>query len=141
MQTRPDRTELAPGLSISRLVCGLWQVADLEKNGVPIDPEAGADALAGYADAGFDTFDMADHYGSAEIITGRLLSRYTGSAGALAFTKWCPEPGPMSADDSAKRSAGAASTGSASPRSICCNSIGGRLSIRLGWTHCTRWSG
>ena len=29
-----------------------------------------------YAAAGFDTFDMADHYGSAELITGRLLARY-----------------------------------------------------------------
>ncbi len=99
MQIRPDRTELAPGLFISRLVCGLWQVADLEKNGATIDPERGADALVGYADAGFDTFDMADHYGSAEIITGRLLSRHTGgTARPLAFTKWCPEPGPMTAE-------------------------------------------
>ena len=99
MLTRPDRTQLAPGLSISRLVCGLWQVADLEKTGATIDPEQGADALAGYAQAGFDTFDMADHYGSAEIIAGRLLSRHAGSGERpLAFTKWCPEPGPMTAD-------------------------------------------
>jgi aryl-alcohol dehydrogenase-like predicted oxidoreductase/enamine deaminase RidA (YjgF/YER057c/UK114 family) len=40
---------------------------------------------------------MADHYGSAEIITGRLLARYPGERPA-AFTKWCPEPGPMTAD-------------------------------------------
>jgi len=80
-------------------VCGLWQVADLEKNGVTIDPERGADALAGYAQSGFDTFDMADHYGSAEIITGRLLSRPTGKGErVVAFTKWCPAPGPMTAD-------------------------------------------
>jgi len=99
MQSRPDRTDLVPGLSISRLVCGLWQVADLEKNGATIDPDHGANALAGYAKAGFDTFDMADHYGSAEIIAGRLLSRYTGGgAHPIAFTKWCPEPGPMTAD-------------------------------------------
>ena len=42
---------------------------------------------------------MADHYGSAEIITGRLLARYPmGEKRPLAFTKWCPEPGPMTAD-------------------------------------------
>ena len=29
---------------------------------------------------GFDSFDMADHYGSAEIITGRLLKRSQGAA-------------------------------------------------------------
>ena len=30
---RPDRTELAPGLGISRVVTGLWQVADMERDG------------------------------------------------------------------------------------------------------------
>lgn len=95
MTTRPDRIRLTPDLEISRLVCGLWQVADIEKNGDTIDPETGADALAAYAKAGFDTFDMADHYGSAEIITGRLLARFEGADRPRAFTKWCPEPGPM----------------------------------------------
>jgi len=97
MLTNPERTTLA-GLDISRLLCGLWQVADLEKGGTPLDPENGADALQAYVNAGFDTFDMADHYGSAEIITGRLLARYPSGRRPLAFTKWCPEPGPMTAD-------------------------------------------
>ncbi|KQS75550.1 aldo/keto reductase [Rhizobium sp. Leaf384] len=95
MTERPDRIRLTPDLEISRLVCGLWQVADIEKNGTTIDPERGADALQAYAQDGFDTFDMADHYGSAEVITGRLLSRYTGQPRPGAFTKWCPEPGQM----------------------------------------------
>lgn len=97
MPITPERTTLA-GLDISRLLCGLWQVADLEKEGETLDPERGADALQAYAKAGFDTFDMADHYGSAEIITGRLLARYPTGKRPLAFTKWCPEPGPMTAD-------------------------------------------
>ena len=90
----PQRATLGT-LDISRLVCGLWQVADLEKDGTTLDPDRSADALEAYARAGFDTFDMADHYGSAEIITGRLLARFTGDKRPLAFTKWCPEPGPM----------------------------------------------
>ena len=99
MPKAPDRIAIADGLSISRLVCGLWQVADIEKSGETIDPERGADALEAYAEAGFDTFDMADHYGSAEIITGRMLPRYPmGGKRPLAFTKWCPAPGPMTAD-------------------------------------------
>lgn len=99
MAPRPDRIRLADGLEISRLVCGLWQVADIEKDGTTIDPETGADQLAAYAAAGFDTFDMADHYGSAEIITGHLLARHRDAANRpVAFTKWCPEPGPMTAD-------------------------------------------
>jgi aryl-alcohol dehydrogenase-like predicted oxidoreductase/enamine deaminase RidA (YjgF/YER057c/UK114 family) len=91
---RPARTELAPGLEISRVVTGLWQVADQERGGTLLDPKRAADELAAYAAAGFDSFDMADHYGSAEVITGELLSRRT-SAGVRAFTKWCPPPGPM----------------------------------------------
>ncbi len=99
MTTRPDRYELAPGLNISRTLTGLWQVADIERKSGDLDPKQGADNLQRYVDAGFDTFDMADHYGSAEILAGRLLKR-TQPSGAqpLAFTKWCPAPGPMSAD-------------------------------------------
>ena len=63
---------LAPGLTVSRVLTGLWQVADLERDGATLDPDVGAAAMAAYADAGFTTFDMADHYGSAEIIAGRL---------------------------------------------------------------------
>lgn len=92
-----ERTELAPGLEIPRLVTGLWQVADLERDGTSLDPVAASAAMAAYATDGFDAFDMADHYGSAEVITGHLLRRPEGRA-ARAFTKWCPEPGPMSAE-------------------------------------------
>lgn len=90
MSHRPDRIALTKELSISRLVCGLWQVADIEKNGTIIDPDQGADALDAYARDGFDTFDMADHYGSAELIAGRLLARYDSGARPAAFTKWFP---------------------------------------------------
>src|SRR5262249_31328413 len=42
---------------------------------------------------------MADHYGSAELITGRLLTRFEEAGRRpLALTKWCPEPGQMTAD-------------------------------------------
>ena len=92
--TSIPRIELAPGLNVPRIVVGLWQVADMERDGRTLDPERAADALAAYADAGYDAFDMADHYGSAEIIAGRLLRRRPGS-GTRAFTKWCPPPGPM----------------------------------------------
>jgi aryl-alcohol dehydrogenase-like predicted oxidoreductase/enamine deaminase RidA (YjgF/YER057c/UK114 family) len=93
----PDRYELAPGLTISRVLTGLWQVADIERTSGEIDPEKGADDLARYVDAGFDTFDMADHYGTSEIIAGTLLKRDKGQR-PKAFTKWCPPPGPMTAD-------------------------------------------
>jgi aryl-alcohol dehydrogenase-like predicted oxidoreductase/enamine deaminase RidA (YjgF/YER057c/UK114 family) len=91
---RPPRVELAPGLEVPRVITGLWQVADMERDGRPLDPDAAARALGEYADAGFDAFDMADHYGSAEILVGRHLAR-AGRGRTTAFTKWCPPPGSM----------------------------------------------
>lgn len=96
MAERPDRVLLASGLQIPRIVTGLWQVADMERGRAPLDPVKGAAALAEYAAAGFDAFDMADHYGSSEIIAGTLLASPQGR-GVRAFTKWCPAPGPMTA--------------------------------------------
>ncbi|MCP4383921.1 MAG: aldo/keto reductase [Hyphomicrobiales bacterium] len=95
----PDRIRLGGDLDISRVLVGLWQVADIEKDGTDIAPDKGADELQTYANAGFDTFDMADHYGSAELIAGRLLTRYqSGKDRPRICTKWCPPPGPMTAD-------------------------------------------
>ncbi|MFN6977744.1 MAG: hypothetical protein ACK4OP_06455, partial [Gemmobacter sp.] len=64
LPTKPDRLRLTDRLEIARTLTGLWQVADIEKDGAVIDPGTGADWLADYAAQGFDTFDMADHYGS-----------------------------------------------------------------------------
>jgi aryl-alcohol dehydrogenase-like predicted oxidoreductase/enamine deaminase RidA (YjgF/YER057c/UK114 family) len=103
MADAPDRIALAPGLDIPRIVTGLWQVADMERDGEFLDPEAASTAMFDYARAGFDAFDMADHYGSAELIAGRFLARVAAGEAAgphrpVAFTKWCPAPGPMTAD-------------------------------------------
>src|SRR5260370_579172 len=72
----------------------------MERDGTLLDPQRASAAMLEYARAGFDSFDMADHYGSAEVISGRFLARARG--GELegvrrpqVFTKWCPTPGPM----------------------------------------------
>src|ERR1700732_1323121 len=96
----PERFRLAPDLEISRMVTGLWQVADMERGGRELDRQMASDAMLDYARAGFDSFDMADHYGSAELISGRFLARVAAGekAGAnrpTVFTKWCPPPGEM----------------------------------------------
>ncbi|WP_419950895.1 aldo/keto reductase [Candidatus Palauibacter sp.] len=71
----------------------MWQVADLEREG-PVDIEAGAAAMDAYAAAGFTTFDMADHYGSAEEIAGTCAARAPHRDGDLQLlTKWTPPPG------------------------------------------------
>jgi aryl-alcohol dehydrogenase-like predicted oxidoreductase/enamine deaminase RidA (YjgF/YER057c/UK114 family) len=94
MHYPPHRIALAPGLDIPRVVTGLWQVADMERGGAKLDLEPASVALGEYAAEGFDAFDMADHYGSAEEIAGRFLAG-AGKGRARVFTKWCPEPGPM----------------------------------------------
>ncbi|MGI9412958.1 MAG: aldo/keto reductase, partial [Hyphomicrobiales bacterium] len=98
-----EKRMLGPGLEISPIVTGLWQVADMERDGNLLDPDAASDAMADYARAGFDTFDMADHYGSAELIAGRFRARRVDGAIELGedadprmLTKWCPHPGVMS---------------------------------------------
>src|SRR5262245_58502375 len=104
MATEDRRIRLAPALDICRVVTGLWQVADMERDGRTLDPVRSAQELAAYAAAGFDSFDMADHYGSAEIIAGRYLAGARngalarGSGTPRAFTKWCPAAGPMTTD-------------------------------------------
>ena len=96
MTETPLRIDLGANLNISRVLTGLWQVADIERKDGPIDPDTGARWLQAYTDRGFDTFDMADHYGTAELIAGRHLAQ--SARRPVICTKWCPSPGPMSAE-------------------------------------------
>lgn len=87
-----ERIDLAPGLTIGRIVHGLWQIADMEKDGVTVDPATASDAMARYSARGYDAFDMADHYGSAEIIAGNFRKSHDPDRAVALFTKWCPPP-------------------------------------------------
>jgi aryl-alcohol dehydrogenase-like predicted oxidoreductase/enamine deaminase RidA (YjgF/YER057c/UK114 family) len=99
MNKNVERCELAPGLSISRVLTGLWQIADMERNGKALNPQATAALMAPYAEAGFTTFDMADHYGSAEIIAGCFRQMRAPDQPVQLLTKWVPTPGPVTRDD------------------------------------------
>jgi len=94
-----ERIALAPGLEVSRVLTGLWQIADMERDGRVLDLEKTADAMRPYVEAGLTGFDMADHYGSAEDVTGLYRQRHGDDTGARFFTKWVPRPGPISRDD------------------------------------------
>ena len=85
-----ETVALAPGLTVPRVLHGLWQVADQERAGTTLDPAAAAAALDPLVDAGFDAFDVADHYGTAERIAGTLRRRRPA---VRVLTKWVPEPG------------------------------------------------
>ncbi len=91
------RCVLAPGLEVSRVLTGLWQIADMERDGEALDLDAAAAAMAPYVDEGLTTFDMADHYGSAEEIAGRFRDQH--GARAQVLTKWVPAPGKLTRDD------------------------------------------
>jgi aryl-alcohol dehydrogenase-like predicted oxidoreductase/enamine deaminase RidA (YjgF/YER057c/UK114 family) len=89
--------ELAPGLKICRALNGLWQIADMERNGDRVDRKMAAQAMHNYVQAGFSTFDMADHYGSSEEISGVYRKTY-GTDSAQLFTKWVPSPAKITKD-------------------------------------------
>ncbi len=97
-RTIVERWDLAPDLSISRVLTGLWQIADMERDGRQLDLAATAREMEPYVDAGLTTFDMADHYGSAEEIVG-LFARQHGSDAVQLFTKWVPKPGASTRED------------------------------------------
>ncbi len=96
--TTISRHRIGSDLSIARILTGLWQMADQEREGRPFDLEHAADAMAPYVAAGFTTFDMADHYGSSEEVVGRFRTR-PGAPATQLLTKWVPEPGPLTRDD------------------------------------------
>ena len=96
---RVERIELAPGFSISRVLTGLWQIADMEREGETLDPDAASEFIRPYVEAGFTTYDMADHYGSSEVIAGRFRKRTSGDPAVELLTKWVPKPGPHTRDD------------------------------------------
>jgi aryl-alcohol dehydrogenase-like predicted oxidoreductase len=91
-ETARHRT-LAGGLTISRVVTGLWQVADMERHGGTVHLDEAARAMDLYVGSGLTTFDMADHYGSAEDIAGRwrVLNPVRADKAQL-LTKWVPAP-------------------------------------------------
>jgi aryl-alcohol dehydrogenase-like predicted oxidoreductase/enamine deaminase RidA (YjgF/YER057c/UK114 family) len=90
-----EKYKLAGGVEITRAITGLWQIADMEKDGNTLDPVKTSEFMAPYALAGLTTFDMADHYGSAEIIAGTFQKINPAGAKSMMLTKWVPKPGPL----------------------------------------------
>jgi aryl-alcohol dehydrogenase-like predicted oxidoreductase/enamine deaminase RidA (YjgF/YER057c/UK114 family) len=95
MAPNVERRDLSPDLSISRVLTGLWQLADMERDGRRLDLDRAAAAMRLYVEAGLTTFDMADHYGSAEVVAGLFRSQAPQQSAQL-LTKWVPKPGRVS---------------------------------------------
>jgi len=88
--------QLAPDLTICRIVNGMWQVAG--GHGY-IDHELSIADMMRYHDVGFTTWDLADIYGPAEDFIGLFRRRLLALKGKeeldriQALTKWVPQPG------------------------------------------------
>ena len=73
----------------------MWQVSGGHGR---IDPKSAVQSMFKYVDAGFTTWDLADHYGPAEDFIGEFRRQLVATRGkdALsnlqAFTKWVPRP-------------------------------------------------
>jgi aryl-alcohol dehydrogenase-like predicted oxidoreductase len=91
-------TQLALDLPMCRILNGMWQISGAHG---PIDRAAAIPNMFAYHDAGFTTWDLADHYGPAEDFIGEFRRRLAANRGVeavanvQAFTKWVPEPGRM----------------------------------------------
>jgi len=85
-----ERVELAPGYAVSRIIKGNWQLA--ERHGPPVERQAALDGMRRFVEAGFDTFDCADHYVGVEELIGDLRKAYPDLAKRLkVHTKVVPD--------------------------------------------------
>jgi aryl-alcohol dehydrogenase-like predicted oxidoreductase len=95
---------LTPDLKICRLLNGMWQISGSHGT---ILPQRAIAAMVKYHQAGFTSWDLADHYGPAEDFIGAFRRKLTTSdrpvikkaappLPAQALTKWVPQPGNMS---------------------------------------------
>jgi aryl-alcohol dehydrogenase-like predicted oxidoreductase len=93
-----SRWQFTPDLTICRILNGMWQVSGAHGR---IDPVKAIATMFQYLDAGYTTWDLADHYGPAEDFIGEFRRQLRASRGEAAlsqvqaFTKWVPRPGRM----------------------------------------------
>jgi aryl-alcohol dehydrogenase-like predicted oxidoreductase len=95
--TASSRAQFTADLTICRILNGMWQVSGAHG---AIDPVRAVDAMFAYHEAGFTTWDLADHYGPAEDFIGDFHRRFAARGmdqlpAIQAFTKWVPRPGRM----------------------------------------------
>ena len=85
-------------MDICRILNGMWQVSGAHGR---IDPKTAISTMFQYMDAGYTTWDLADHYGPAEDFIGEFRRQLIATRGQAAlsniqaFTKWVPRPSKM----------------------------------------------
>ncbi|QLE56990.1 aldo/keto reductase [Nostoc sp. TCL26-01] len=98
MLSAESRLQFTSDLNICRILNGMWQVSGGHGK---INPQAAIQKMLAYVDAGFTTWDLADHYGPAEDFIGEFRRQLIANRGKAALaniqalTKWVPRPGKM----------------------------------------------
>ncbi|HEY9644072.1 MAG TPA: aldo/keto reductase [Coleofasciculaceae cyanobacterium] len=93
-----SKLQFSPDLTICRILNGMWQVSGGHGS---IDPQKAIASMFAYFDAGYTTWDLADHYGPAEDLMGEFRRQLAAARGEAAlsqiqaFTKWVPRAGRM----------------------------------------------
>lgn len=100
-----SRLQFTEDLNICRVLNGMWQMSGSHGH---IDPKRAVESMFQYLDAGYTTWDLADHYGPAENLIGEFRRQLVANRGQSAlnnlqaFTKWVPGPAKMTKELVAK---------------------------------------
>ncbi len=100
-----SRLQFTEDLNICRVLNGMWQMSGSHGN---INPKQAVESMFQYLDAGYTTWDLADHYGPAENFIGEFRRQLVATRGQSAlnnlqaFTKWVPGPTKMTKELVAK---------------------------------------
>lgn len=78
--------ELGP-FTVPRIWVGLWQLSSNAWGSAPTAKIRRG--MARHVELGYNAFDMADHYGSAEILFGQFRETLPESERVIGATKWC----------------------------------------------------
>ncbi|KAG0647937.1 alpha/keto reductase [Hyphodiscus hymeniophilus] len=84
--SQPEKVLIGKTLEVPRMISGLWQLAGGHDKHVDLDVATAA--MDSLISSGLDCFDMADHYGDAELVVGH--HHRVSQQRMIAFTKWCP---------------------------------------------------
>lgn len=85
-----DRFALAPGYDISRLLKGGWHLSS--GHNATVQRERAIEDMAAFVEAGFTSFDCADHYLGVEQMIGDFRAAYPELAGRVQIhTKYVPD--------------------------------------------------
>jgi len=72
---------------VPRVWVGLWQLSSNAWGSAPASRIR--QGMLRHAELGYNAFDMADHYGSAEILFGQFRQSLPSSTPVIGATKWC----------------------------------------------------